>query len=112
MQVPPGSSSESCPNCGLSNLYSASICECGYDFARKIVVPTSYAVTGAGGPGGSLRAQGRAYGGIRRLAYVACLVVIGMIVALVVREPGLLELLVLVAALGAAFYVMVLRFRN
>ena len=46
------------------------------------------------------------------MAYVACLVVIGMIVALVVREPGLLELLVLMAALGAAFYLMVLRFRN
>ncbi len=114
MQVPPGSSSESCPNCGLPNSYSASICECGYDFGRKIVVPTSYAATGAGGPGGSLRAQGRAYGGLRRLAYVACLVVIGIIVALVdsVTEPGLLELLTLLAALAAALYLMVLRFRN
>ena len=48
------------------------------------------------------------------MAYVACLVVIGIIVALVdsVTEPGLLELLTLLAALAAALYLMVLRFRN
>ena len=114
MQSPSSPPPESCPNCGLPNLSNASICECGYDFHRKLVVPSSYPASGTGGSVGSLRPRERSYGGIRRLAYVACLVVIGMVVAWVdsVTRPGLLQLLGLLVALAAGLYLLVLRFRN
>ncbi len=110
MPVSPSSSPELCPNCDQPNLYSAAICECGYDFQRQLIVAPD---PPAGGTVGSAPAD-RVYGGIGRVAYLVYLVAIGAVVALVdaAVDPGLLELVVVTAALLAAVYVVALRFRN